>query len=108
MSLSRPFTAVLGLPAVVGVTLLFGIMRKELSLIMLAEALGTTHITTGFTLTQLLTFTIFVIFYMPCAATIAALSRELGWKGASATAGRSLVLAPILALLTRGFGALVF
>jgi ferrous iron transport protein B len=103
-----PFMALLGLPAAVGVTLLFGIMRKELSVIMLAEALGTTHITSALTLTQLLTFTVFVIFYIPCAATIAALSREIGWKGAATAMICTLVLATALALLARGFGALVF
>jgi ferrous iron transport protein B len=106
--LCYPFTALLGLPAAVGVTLIFGIMRKELSLIMLTEALGTTQITAVLSLTQLLTFTIFVLFYMPCASTIAAMSRELGWKGAAAAAGLSLVLALILGILTRGFGVLVF
>src|SRR5512135_305761 len=104
----RPFTALLGLPAAVGVTLLFGIMRKELSLIMLTEALGTTHITTALSLSQLLTFTVFVIFYIPCASTIAALSREIGWKGAATAVASTLVLATVLALLTRGFGALIF
>jgi ferrous iron transport protein B len=103
-----PFTALLGLPAAVGVTLLFGIMRKELSLIMLTEALGTTHLTTVLTLAQLLTFTVFVIFYIPCAATIAALSREIGWKGAATAVASTLVLATGLALLSRGVGALVF
>ena len=104
----RPFTALLGLPAAVGTTLIFGIMRKELSLIMLTEALGTTQITGALTLTQLLTFTIFVLFYIPCASTIAALSREVGWKGAAAAAVCSLALATGLAVLTRGFGAVVF
>jgi ferrous iron transport protein B len=103
-----PFTVLLGLPPAVGVTLLFGIMRKELALVMLTEALGTTQITTALTLTQLLTFTIFVIFYIPCAATIAALSREIGWKGAATAVVSTLALATVLALLTRGFGALVF
>ena len=56
---------------------------------MLTEALGTTQITTALTLTQLLTFTIFVLFYIPCASTIAAMSRELGWKGAATAAGLS-------------------
>lgn len=105
--LCRPFTALLGLPAAVGTTLIFGIMRKELALVMLAEALGTTQITTALTLTQLLTFTIFVLFYVPCASTVAAMSRELGWKGAATAAVLSLILALILGLLTRGFGALV-
>jgi len=105
---TRPFTALLGLPAAVGSTLIFGIMRKELSLIMLTEALGTTHITSALTLSQLLTFTVFVLFYIPCASTIAALSRELGWKGAAAAVVCSLALATALGLLTRGFGGLVF
>jgi ferrous iron transport protein B len=106
--LCLPFTAVLGLPAVLGTTLIFGIMRKELALVMLAAALGTPQITTALTLTQLLTFTIFVLFYIPCASTVAAMSRELGWKGAATAVVLSLILALILGVLTRGFGALVF
>ena len=105
---TRPFTALLGLPGAVGVTLLFGIMRKELSIIMLSEALGTTQITSVLTHTQLLTFTIFVLFYIPCASTIAALSRETGWKGAAIAVASTLALALGLGLLTRGFGGLVF
>ncbi len=104
----RPFTALLGLPAAVATTLIFGIMRKELSLIMLTEALGTTQVTAVLTSAQLLTFTIFVLFYMPCASTIAAMSREVGWKGALVAALCSLALATVLGLLTRGIGALVF
>jgi ferrous iron transport protein B len=103
-----PLTGLLGLPAVVGTTLIFGIMRKELSLIMLNEALGTTQIATVLTQTQLLTFTVFVLFYIPCASTIAALSREIGWKGAAAAVIASLALAVGLGLLTRLFGVLVF
>jgi len=102
-----PLTSLLGLPAAVGTTLIFGIMRKELSLIMLGEALGTTQIQTVLTHTQLLTFTVFVLFYIPCASTIAALSREIGWKGAAAAVVVSLALALALGVLTRSFG-LVF
>jgi ferrous iron transport protein B len=104
----RPLTALLGLPAAVGTTLIFGIMRKELSLVMLSEALGTTQLSTVLSPTQLLTFTVFVLFYIPCAATIAALGREVGWKGAAAAVAVSLVLALVLGMLTRGFGGLVF
>jgi len=62
--LCRPFTALLGLPAALGTTLIFGIMRKELALVMLAEPWHP-QITTVLTLTQLLTFTIFVLFTCP-------------------------------------------
>jgi ferrous iron transport protein B len=103
-----PLTALLGLPSAVGTTLIFGIMRKELSLVMLNEALGTTQLSTVLTHTQLLTFTIFVLFYIPCASTIAALSREIGWKGAAAAVVASLAIAVGLGLLTRMFGVLVF
>ncbi|MFZ5453463.1 MAG: ferrous iron transport protein B [Thermodesulfobacteriota bacterium] len=103
-----PLTALLGLPLEVGTTLIFGIMRKELSLIMLNEALGTTNITAVLSHVQLLTFTIFVLFYVPCASTIAALSREVGWKQAGLAVVVSLGLALMLGLLTRSFGALVF
>jgi ferrous iron transport protein B len=103
-----PLTGLLGLPAVVGTTLIFGIMRKELSLVMLNEALGTTQLQTVLTPTQLLTFTIFVLFYIPCASTIAALSREVGWKGAAAGVIGSLALALVLGLLTRAVGTLLF
>jgi ferrous iron transport protein B len=107
-ALLRPLTGLLDLPAAVGTTLIFGIMRKELSLVMLNEALGTTRVHTVLTHTQLLTFTVFVIFYIPCAATIAALSRETGWKGAALAVIGSLVLALVLALLTRGVGLMLF
>jgi ferrous iron transport protein B len=103
-----PLTALLGLPSAVGTTLIFGIMRKELSLIMLNEALGTTQLSTVLTQTQLLTFTVFVLFYIPCASTIAALSREIGWRGAAAAVVASLAIAVGLGLLTRMFGVLVF
>jgi ferrous iron transport protein B len=101
-------TALLGLPLEVGTTLIFGIMRKELSLIMLGEALGTTNITAVLSQAQLLTFTVFVLFYVPCASTIAALSKELGWKQAGLAVVVSLGLALVLGVLTRSFGALVF
>lgn len=103
-----PLTRLLDLPPAVGTTLIFGIMRKELSLVMLHEALGTTQPETVLTHTQLLTFTIFVLFYIPCAATIAALMREVGWKGAAVGIFGSLTLALGLALLTRGLGTLLF
>ncbi|MFZ2087237.1 MAG: ferrous iron transport protein B [Desulfobaccales bacterium] len=101
-----PLTALLDLPEAVGTTLIFGIMRKELALVMLNEALGTTQVQTVLSQTQLLTFTIFMLFYIPCASTIAALSREIGWRGAAAAVVASLALALVLGILTRMFGAL--
>lgn len=96
-------TYLLGLPEVVGTTLIFGLLRKELSMIMLTQALGTTQILTVMTKAQIIVFTIFVTFYIPCLATIASLWREIGKKGALLAVFFTLSVAVILALLTRIF-----
>jgi ferrous iron transport protein B len=98
-----PLTHLLGLPVSVGTTLIFGLLRKELSLIMLTQALGTTQILTVMTKTQIMVFTVFVTFYIPCLATIAALWREIGKKGALLAILFTLSVAIILSLATRIF-----
>jgi ferrous iron transport protein B len=98
-----PLTRLLGLPVSVGTTLVFGLLRKELSLIMLTQALGTTQVLTVMTKTQIMVFTVFVTFYIPCLATIAALWREIGRKGALLAILSTLSVAVILALATRVF-----
>ena len=98
----EPFTSgLLGLPTVVGITLLFGIMRKELALILLFAALGTRDVLSVMTLTQVFSFTIFVTFYVPCIATIAALARELNWKNAVLISGITAVIAILLSVRLR-------
>jgi len=78
-----PVTVVwLGLPAITGITLIFGMLRKELTLIVLATLLGTTNFAQVLTPVQMIVFTLVAMFYIPCIATIAALVREFGWKKA--------------------------
>jgi ferrous iron transport protein B len=98
-----PLTRLLGLPEVVGNTLIFGLMRKELCLIMLTQALGTNRVLSVMTPTQIMVFTIFVTFYIPCLATIAALWREIGKKGALGTILLTLLVALILSFAARIF-----
>jgi ferrous iron transport protein B len=98
-----PLTRLLDLPVSVGTTLIFGLLRKELSLIMLTQALGTTQVLSVMTKTQVMVFTVFVTFYIPCLATIAALWREIGKKGALVAILFTLSVAIILALMTRIF-----
>jgi ferrous iron transport protein B len=98
-----PLTHRLGLPVSVGTTLIFGLLRKELSMIMLTQALGTTQVLTVMTKTQIMVFTVFVTFYIPCLATIAALWKEIGKKGALLAILFTLSVAIILALATRIF-----
>lgn len=96
-----PLTSLLGLPLVVGTTLIFGILRKELSMLMLIQAIGTTNVIAVMSATQIMTFTIFVIFYVPCVATIAVLWREIGSKKTLFTIAFTSILAIILATITR-------
>ncbi|MFQ6060782.1 MAG: ferrous iron transport protein B, partial [Thermoplasmata archaeon] len=74
----------LGLPVVAGVVLMFGILRKELSLIMYANLIGATSpiidFSTAMTPVQMVVFTLVVMFFVPCIATLATLVREIGWK----------------------------
>jgi ferrous iron transport protein B len=102
-----PLTRALGLPFSVGTTLIFGLLRKELSMIMLTQALGTTQVLTVMTKTQIMVFTIFVTFYIPCLATIAALWREIGKKGALLAILFTFSVAFILALVTRVFFGII-
>ncbi len=99
-----PFTTgLLGLPSKVGVTLLFGVLRKELTLIMLQTAMGTHLSSIGnvMSLTQLATFTVFTIFYIPCIATLAAIYKEFNKKIMFYSILLSTFVATILALLTK-------
>jgi ferrous iron transport protein B len=102
-----PLTHVLDLPFPVGTTLIFGLMRKELSMIMLTQALGTTQVLTVMTKTQIIVFTVFVTFYIPCLATIVALWKEIGKKGALLAILFTLSAAIILALATRLFFGII-
>jgi ferrous iron transport protein B len=80
-----PITAAwLGLPPIAGIALIFGVLRKELTLIMLATLLGTEDFARvpGFGPIQMVVFTIVTLFYIPCISTIAALIKEVGWRRA--------------------------
>jgi ferrous iron transport protein B len=103
-----PLIQLLGLPVSVGTTLIFGLLRKELSMIMLTQALGTTQVLAAMTKTQVMVFTVFVTFYIPCLATIAALWKEIGKKGALLTILFTFSVAIILALATRILGQIFF
>jgi ferrous iron transport protein B len=102
-ALTRPITWLLGLPTAVGVPLIFGILRKELSLIMLRQALGVTDFSQGLTNVQMVTFAVFVVFYIPCLATLAVLKRELNTRDMFLIAGLTVLIATLTALMARGF-----
>ena len=70
----------LGLPTITGILLIFGILRKELILVMLATLLGTANFAQVLNPVQMITLALISMLYIPCIATIAALWREFGWK----------------------------
>jgi ferrous iron transport protein B len=95
----------LGLPKELGVTLIFGFLRKELSLIMMLQALGVDYhsLLTVVTRQQILVFTVFVSFFIPCLSTFAVLWREAGRKIAFLSAGLSVTVAILLSWIIRLF-----
>lgn len=96
---ARFLTWPLGLPAEAGVPLVLGVLRKELSLVMLEEALpgGAASLALGPTIV----FTVFVLFYVPCLATVGALGRELGWRRTGLVVLGTTGLALLLGVLAR-------
>ncbi|MCK5148388.1 ferrous iron transport protein B [bacterium] len=103
-----PITSILGLPRIVGLTLIFGVLRKELSMLMLFQALGTQQVSDVLSMTQILTFTVFVVFYIPCVATIGALAKQIKWRSTTLIVILSLVIAIIMGLLARVLGAIIW
>ena len=73
----------LGLPAITGILLIFGILRKELTLVMLGSIAGTLNFAAVMTPTQMIVFTLVVMLYIPCVATIGVLVREIGARKAA-------------------------
>ena len=70
----------LGLPAVSSTPIVFGVLRKELALILLGDALGTFDFSLALTPVQMVVFTLVIMLYIPCVSTIAALLHEFGLK----------------------------
>jgi ferrous iron transport protein B len=96
-NLLKPVTVYwLGLPAVSGVILIFGILRKELTLILLASLLGTSNFASILSPVQMFVFAFVVMVYVPCIATISVLVKEFGYKIALIIAFLEIALALVL------------
>jgi len=87
----------LGLPSITGILLIFGILRKELILVMLAAYLGTAHFSDALTPQQMITLAVVSMFYVPCIATISVLWKDYGWKKALAVCILEILFAILLA-----------
>jgi ferrous iron transport protein B len=64
------------------VPILFGVLRKELSLLMVFQALGTQELSSVLDTTQIATFLVFLTFYVPCVSTFAMMLKLLGRRDA--------------------------
>jgi len=87
----------LGLPAVLGVPILFGVLRKELSLLMIYQALGTQDIAPLLDNVQIGTFLLFLTFYVPCLSTFAVMVGTLGRRHALFSVALSVGVALLMA-----------
>jgi ferrous iron transport protein B len=103
-----PLTYILGLPAQIGTTLIFGVLRKELSMLMLLQALGTTNVSSVLSSGQILVYTLFVVFYFPCLATFGVLAKEIGLRKALLASLTTTAIALFVAFMAKIAAPLLF
>jgi ferrous iron transport protein B len=72
----------LGLPAVAGILLIFGVVRKEYILLLLVAIYGT-QLSSVFTPVQFIVLALVGMLYIPCISTITIMAKEFGWKSAA-------------------------
>jgi ferrous iron transport protein B len=91
----------LGLPLALGVPLLFGVLRKELSLLMIFQALGTQDIGSLLDSVQIVTLLLFLTFYIPCVSTFAVMLRTIGRRDALFSVALSVGVALLVSGVVR-------
>ncbi len=89
-------TGMLGLPAVLIISFIVGILRKEMALGMLVILAGPVALEDFLTPDQFIVFGLVMAIYMPCLATIVAMGRELGWKDTGVISVLSILVALLL------------
>jgi ferrous iron transport protein B len=79
------------------------VLRKELSLLMIFQALGTQDINTVLGTAQILTLLVFITFYVPCISTFAIMHKTLGraqaWFSVLLSVGVALALSVLVRLV---------
>ncbi|MDO8647988.1 MAG: ferrous iron transporter B [Candidatus Diapherotrites archaeon] len=98
------------LPSVAGITLVFGVLRKELALEMLVVLGGSASLLAFMSRLQIFVFALVVAIYIPCIATVGVLNREFGWKKAAiisaSTISLAILIGGIAARILPAFGLL--
>lgn len=98
----------LGLPAFAATALVFGILRKEMALQILAVLAGSANFAEVMTPLQMYQFAVITTIYVPCVATIAVLKHELGGKDTAMIVVFTIFLALGVGVLIRMFGPAFF
>lgn len=80
------------LPSIAGIPLIFGILRKEMALEMLAVLGGTSNLLSFMTPSQIFTFSLVSAIYFPCLGTLVVLAKELGIKRAILIAALTILV----------------
>jgi ferrous iron transport protein B len=97
----------LGLPAIAGILLIFGAVRKELILLTLVAIYGT-NLALVLTPAQLMVLALVGMLYLLCIATIGILAKEFGWKATVAISAANLASAILIGGIAARILALVF
>ncbi|KKN43996.1 hypothetical protein LCGC14_0697570 [marine sediment metagenome] len=99
----------LGLPAVTGLFLIYGILRKELTLVLLSLFAANVGLTIVELLTpiQMIVFSLVTMLYVPCFATIIIIAKNSSWKYALQIAFLEISLAILIGGIVH-FGLLFF
>jgi ferrous iron transport protein B len=86
---------ILGLPSFTAICLIYGVLRKEMAVEMLAIASGTFIFSTVMTPVQIFVFCLVVTLYVPCIATFGVIARELSARWAAGIGIFTIVVALI-------------
>jgi len=110
--LLSPITVyILGLPISVGIFLLYGILRKELNLVLLqiyVVSLGL-EMSQFMSPIQMFVFTIVTMLYIPCLATMITIGKDVGWRFSLKISILEIIIAIIIGgILNWGFKILSF
>ena len=101
----------LGLPVALGVPILFGVLRKELSLLMIYQALGGFDVGQYLNSIQIVTFLLFLTFYVPCVSTFAVMLKTIGRREAlfsvTLSVGAALLVSGLVRFALEGLHYLV-
>ena len=86
----------LGLPAITGILLIFGVVRKELVLLGAVAIFGTTNLRLFMTPVQLTVLALVSLIYIPCISVFAILAKDFGWKAAVTMSIANIVTAILI------------